>query len=43
MLAQIFMAAAHWYFTPKLALGADVSDSDDGTTFGIKLRYDFGR
>lgn len=37
----IWMAAAHWYFTPTLALGADISDSDDGTTFGIKLRYDF--
>ena len=39
----IWMAAAHYYFTPKFALGADISDGDSGTTFGIKLRYDFGR
>ena len=38
----IWMAAAHYYFTPKFALGADISDGDSGTTFGIKLRYDFG-
>jgi outer membrane autotransporter protein len=33
---------ARYYFTPAFAAGVDVSDNDDGTTWGIVLRYDFG-
>jgi hypothetical protein len=32
-----------YYFTPAFAAGLDVSNNDDGTAFGIVLRYDFGR
>ncbi len=31
-----------YYFTPAFAAGIDVGTNDDGTTWGIVLRYDFG-
>lgn len=33
---------ARYYFTPAFAAGIDVSDNDDGTTWGLAVRYDFG-
>ncbi len=35
-------AAGRYYFTPAFAVGLDVSDNDDGTAFGLSVRYDFG-
>lgn len=32
-----------YYFTPAFAGGIDVSDNDDGTTWAVTLRYDFGK
>jgi opacity protein-like surface antigen len=34
---------ARYYFTEQFAAGLDISDNNDGTAFGIVLRYDFGR
>lgn len=31
-----------YYFTPNFAAGIDLSDNDDGTTWAIAVRYDFG-
>ena len=36
-------AGGRYYFTPAFAAGIDVSDNSDGTTWGIALRYDFGK
>lgn len=35
-------AGGRYYFTPNFAAGIDVSDNDDGSTWTIALRYDFG-
>jgi len=35
-------AGGRYYFSEAFAAGIDVSDNDDGTTWGIALRYDFG-
>jgi hypothetical protein len=35
-------AGARAYLTRTFAAGVDVSDNDDGTVWGIVLRYDFG-
>jgi hypothetical protein len=32
-----------YYFTPAFAGGIDISDNEDDTTFGVALRYDFGK
>jgi hypothetical protein len=31
-----------YYFSPNFAAGIDLSDNDDGTTWNIAVRYDFG-
>jgi len=36
-------AGGRWYFTEAFAAGPDISHNDDGTHWGISLRYDFGR
>lgn len=37
-----FNVGARYYFTPAFAAGVDVSTNDDGTTYGLAVRYDFG-
>lgn len=37
-----FSVGGRYYFTPAFAAGIDVGTNDDGTTWGIALRYDFG-
>jgi opacity protein-like surface antigen len=34
---------ARYYFTEAFAAGLDISDNEGDSTFGIVLRYDFGR
>lgn len=33
---------ARYYFTPSFAAGIDVTDNDDGNSWLVSLRYDFG-
>jgi hypothetical protein len=35
-------AGGRYYFTDAFAAGPDLSHNDDGTTWGISFRYDFG-
>lgn len=35
-------AGGRYYFTPNFAAGIDISDNDDGSTWSIAVRYDFG-
>lgn len=41
---MVFSASARWYFTPRFAVGVDISKYDDLdlTSLGLSLRYDFG-
>ena len=38
-----FGVAARYYFTPMFAIGGDINFDDDGTTWIIAGRFDFGR
>ncbi len=37
-----FGAGGRYYFTPAFAAGIDFSNNDDGNTWTVALRYDFG-
>jgi outer membrane receptor protein involved in Fe transport len=39
----VVSGGARYYFTEAFAAGLDIIDDDGDTTFGIVLRYDFGR
>lgn len=38
-----FSIGGRYYFSPNLAMGIDIAESDDATIYGVNVRYDFGR